>query len=685
MAWLRKTPIVSLLLAVALAAAPLLLAHDPGPSGPVFEDSRQEARAYLERNPRLELDLLGERILDSEWVAETGLASAATDSGLGVRLPSRWLDRSQARLDELVAKAYDARMQSDPAWHFGVLDGKSELQNYIAHVFVPGVTAGAILSIVVLLLVGIPLERTWSSPVLGAVAVGSFFAVAHAYLIFDASSGVPWHGSAGLAGALLGAYFIRGLGGHFTVPGWILLPVWLGVESFVVRGFWIDDFGSVPWATLCAAIGFGAMVAGILRVLNIEQTLDSRALSGRSWEPNLLVTRAAQLRSDDDPCQAFDLLQAAWRDEPENTEICEAFFSIAVEVGQPEAAATAILPSLRTALHQGDVQQAIDYWFPLALKKCAVELEPTAFVRLGEALLDASHPDEAFFSLRSALSAGGSSSHARRIVNIARDLDEGLARQAASMALQDPSLDPKSRGELEATASESVEEQVAQVVEELLGDVRSQFDQGVSAEHQTFEITAFPLELDPEPRVPCLEWSSLDLEADFMTPDLSEELGSGGQIDLSDLKSSGSGFDLRDLEALDAVPVAVVESGLEIEIEGRGKSHLPFSRIQAISIATVAGLGTRPVLVIDLVLNWFGGSEEPMKIIRLRGDRLDPRGLSTGKGNPLEVLTAWVVELERQSGSTCLPTRGILSGSYSKHASLVAYEREVLMASSGKE
>jgi hypothetical protein len=85
------------------------------------------------------------------------------------------LDRSQARLDELVAKAYDARMQSDPAWRLGVLDGKSALQNYIAHVFVPGVTTGAILSVVFLLLVGIPFERTWSSPVLGAVAVGSFF------------------------------------------------------------------------------------------------------------------------------------------------------------------------------------------------------------------------------------------------------------------------------------------------------------------------------------------------------------------------------------------------------------------------------------------------------------------------------------------------------------------------------
>jgi hypothetical protein len=66
-------------------------------------------------------------------------------------------------------------MQSDPAWRLGVLNGKSALQNYIAHVFVPGVTTGAILSVVFLLLVGIPFERTWSSPVLGAVAVGSFF------------------------------------------------------------------------------------------------------------------------------------------------------------------------------------------------------------------------------------------------------------------------------------------------------------------------------------------------------------------------------------------------------------------------------------------------------------------------------------------------------------------------------
>ena len=124
------------------------------------------------------------------------------------------------------------------------------------------------------------------------------------------------------------------------------------------------------------------------------------------------------------PYQAFDLIQAAWRDEPRDEEVGEAFFSIAVEVGQPEAAAEAILPSLQSALKQGDLERAIEYWFPLAAREVEVALEPTALVRLGEGLLDAGHPEQALFSLRRALESGVSSAHATRIANTARDLDE---------------------------------------------------------------------------------------------------------------------------------------------------------------------------------------------------------------------------------------------------------------------
>ena len=71
-------------------------------------------------------------------------------------------------------------------------------------------------------------------------------------------------------------------------------------------------------------------------------------------------------------------IQAAWRDDPSDPDVCETFFSIAVEVDQPAAAAEAILPSLRTALRKGEFARAVDYWYPLASRRCEVALEPTA-------------------------------------------------------------------------------------------------------------------------------------------------------------------------------------------------------------------------------------------------------------------------------------------------------------------
>ena len=861
MDWLRKTPIVSLLFAVAIAAVPLLLAHDPVSAGAVFDKAREQAREYLTRNPRLELDNLGELVLDREWVTGMRTEQASAEGQLDVRLPPRLLARSQARLDELITEAYQARLDADAAWRLGVLDRRSPAENYFAHVFVHDTLPGAALCVVVLLFAGTLLERTWGSPIFGAFVVGSILAVAQAYRFLDASSGVPWYGGAGLAGALVGAYFIRGLGGHFPVPGWVLLPVWVGVECFVVRGFWIDDFGTVPWATLCAAVGVGALVAGVLRGLNIEAALDERANKRKAMGPNPIVARVARLRSDGDPYQAFDLIQAAWREDPKDADICEAFFSIAVEVGQPEVAATAILPSLRWALKAGDVPRALDYWLPLASKECAVELEPTVLVRLGEALLDVSRPEEALFSLRAALAAGASASHAARIVRIARDLDETLARKAATIALQDHSLDPKIRAELAQIAAlrevdETGQESTLPPTPVAVQPTKSQLDRRVQAEHQAVETTMFPLDLDSDVESFRLDDDD-DLETDLdgmhdandpnaetvveaslyavaLTEDnLAEEVGdrtvvdfgvpidsdidsgdvlshwndptaldtialsavteSSGTshleetfLDVADLETPGAGFDfglragaldlvdprddetdsdftpmiestdemtspmassrrvgsisdadastilfdlparsadpklqrplpvaspsprqepspsrdefafggvdgeatslmqLRPLKARNAVPLDAGEDWLEIDADDRGKSKLPYARIQAISIVAVSGLGPRPVLVLDLVLNWTAGRQEPMKLVRLRSDRFDPFDYADG-ANPLAALTAWVNELERESSATCLPSRDVLNGSFARYASLAEYERQVLMALSAAD
>jgi hypothetical protein len=832
-------PIVSLLIATAIAVVPFLLMHDEGQSSARYEAAREEARSFLVRNPELRVDTAGRLILDPEWLAKmrTTLAEARENSVTKIDLPARMLARSQARLDDHITVAYEIRKNSDPAWRYGVLGSQTATQNYLIHAFVQPSKSTIVLTIAVLLLAGIALEMTWGSLIFATFVMAAIPLTAQGYRILDASSGVPWSGAAGLAGAILGAYFIRGLGGHFTIPGWILLPLWLGVEALVVRGFWIDHLGSVPWATICASVAIGALTAGGLRLTNFDaRVVPRRANQG----PNPIVARAARLRSDGDPYQAFDLIQAAWRDDSSCPEIAEAFFSIAVEVDQPEAAAEAIVPSLHQALRRGEVARAIDYWFPLAARECDVRLDPTAAVKLGEVLLDAGHPKEAIFTFRMAIDVGVSVVHATRIVRIARDLDESLARRAASIAMADPGLDAKLRAEFEpiVASSDDSSYEMEEEPPELEAESQCQLDRRISAEHQAVETTVFPVGGDEdftrigsgEPEqmdsnesrlatqaldAGALSKESLSSTSDVLshwsdpnslsktaeltniaeeasTPDLAstvvlgdssglpDQLPDEDLLDASALESREIGFDfgttasgsdffnpledetdtdstplidvgtdatdektsplvpdetvaliqsppadsttavfdqptmlfdapvvdstpppqdsagsaisieLRSLRALEAVPISMGADWIEIDASPKGKSKLPFARIETLSMAAVDGLGPKPILVVDCILSeskvvgdqsrvgQSGETDVVMKSIRFRSDRFDPRPFVPDAPNSLAALTAWVNRLQSSSNANCLPSREILNGSFRRFVSMEAYEHEVL-------
>ncbi len=815
MGWLGKLPVVSVLLAAAMIAVPHLVGEEGGRGGVRFESAREEARAYLIRHPRLQVDALGKRILDPIWLEEARAAAAFAQGSGSVELPARMLARTQTRLDALLDRAYEARLEADPAWRYGVLDSRTPSENYFAHAFLHETLAGLLLCVAVLLLAAAPLERTWGFGIFSLFALAAIPLTAQAHRLLDAGSGVPWSGSAGLVGALLGAYFIRGLGGHFVVPGWLLLPVWLVVEVFVVRETALDALGGLPWASFCASVGFGAGVAGALRLLGVEGKLDAVTARSAGRGPNPVIARAARLRTDGDPYQALDLIQAAWREDPSDDEVAESYFSIAVEVGQPQIAAEAILPSLRRVLRAGDMQSALEYWLPIASAGTDIRLEATAAVRLGEALLDAGHPEQALFSLRSALEVGVSPALAVRTVNIARDLDEGLTRQAATIALTDLTLDPKLRAELEQIAAAPpdptlVDASSSEAAGGEPGASSSPLDRRIHAEHHAVESTAFPIDADSDasrqgeaaavhadPNEAQLAQQSLDphalsaesfssgdptaaggddrahadtlshwsdppslddlenelsspfVDADDliepeeldalaetrtlaesedlvdpaeaetdsdMTPllEASDELTSplaapademtvvapGGEGALDEPEpapvahASAEDFAIgvepapadgpprRALKALEAVPLEVRDEQVEIDVEGHGKSKLPLSRIQAIGMAAVAGLAARPVLVVDLALNWLDGRSEPLKVIRFRSDRFDPRAFEPGEVDPLQALTAWVRRLQAGGDATCLPSRELLEGRFARFDSVEAYEREVLMACS---
>lgn len=764
MGWLKTAPIVSLLLAVAFLAAPYAI--DPARSwGDRYDRAIDEARELLLRNPRLVVDADGERLLDPEWMSELRAHAEETQAGLEVELPARMVARSQAQLDTLLGQAHDARRQAEPAWRLGVLDGATPTRNYWAHAFVHDGWAGIGLLLVVLLVVASPLERSWGSPLFAAFVLLAVPVSAQGFRLLDASGGVPWHGSSGLAAGIVGAYFIRGLGGHFVVPGLVVLPVWLGLEAFLVRGFWLDDLGVVPWATLCGSIAFGAGSAALLRLLGVETRLDAVAARRASNGPNPVVVRAARLRSDGDPNQAFDLIAAAWREDRGNEEIAECFFSIASELGRPEAAAESILPVLRQALKKGQIERALGYWLPLATRRCEVRLEPTAAVRLGEALLDAGHPDEALFSLRSALDAGASTAHAVRILNIARDLDPGLTRRAASIALADPGLDAPTRARLEPLAaaadgdSEAIRPAPARAQAQAsalaapagdpLGEVEPSGDESVAAASPDLSsaapddvlshwndrgaLSAGALEGAASPEEASgatsasvdlletraslfgdddLDFLDADLETDDemldsdRTPVLEESdettspirpgiadpaceatvtvtarSGASEEIPVDHTPDPGRAL-LRGLRVIEAVPVELRGDGLEIDTDGRGKSRLPFARIEAISVAAVRGLGPRPVLVVDCGLNWRDDIGSPLKLIRLRSDRFEPGavGLPEASESPIAALGAFAADLQRRSGAVCRPSEAFLAGQFASFDSLEAYEREALGA-----
>lgn len=784
MGWIGKLPIVSLSIAGAMLVVFLGPWQGPDPSDVRFETARDEARSLLQRNPTLAVDGIGQGILGPGWLEQTMEAAhegRAEGAGTEIALPTRLQARSQARLDQLIDEAYRARLETDPAWRLGVVDAQSPPLNYLAHAFVHEAWTGLALVVAMLILAGAPLERVWGSFFFAFFIIGSLPLAASVHRLLDGSSGLPWSGGAGLVGALLGAYFIRGLGGHFLLPGWVLLPAWLGVEVFVVRNFWLDDLGGVPWATLVSTIGFGALVAGATRLLGVESKLDARIQSRTEKGPNPILVRAARMRTDGDPNQAFELVQAAWRDDPRDVDMAEAFFEIAVEVGRPQAAAGAILPSLGRLLRAGELARALEYWLPLAGAEVEVDLEATAGLRLGEALLDSGHPDEALFSLRLALSAGVSSAQATRIVRVARDLDGELARRAAEVALADRALDPEIRADLASMVSPELLEQsgpAARSASETPDPheaslIAQDLDPGALSP-ESFGAVAAPPSTDP---VPGAESQPEDVLSHWNDPgliaDLSDALAVDGQTDRElfsseDLESIDGGLELGDeeemdggfgrhddgrlldpreaetdsdmtpmmdvmselagvapgsnggtrveaapggrsaadadadadapppppprsssvvadrpwrpLKALDAVPISAGEHWIEIDVDARGKSKLPLARIHAIALAAVVGLASRPVLIVDFVLNWDEDPAEALKVIRLRSDRFDPRRFADDAGSPLQALLGWLKRIQIESGALCLPSDEMLEGRFARFDSLEAYARAVLQA-----
>jgi membrane associated rhomboid family serine protease len=136
---------------------------------------------------------------------------------------------------------------------------------------------------------------------------------------------------------------------------------------------------------------------------------------------------------------------------------------------------------------------------------------------------------------------------------------------------------------------------------------------------------------------------------------------------------------LRALKVVDAVPLSMKEQAIEVGVEGRGTNKIPFDRIEGVAVAAVSGISDRPVLVIDLVLNWIASSDETLKAVRFCSHQFNPATFFSGSGSQTEALQQMIAALLERSQATPLPHASAAAGSpFERYDDVASYERAVL-------
>jgi membrane associated rhomboid family serine protease len=134
-----------------------------------------------------------------------------------------------------------------------------------------------------------------------------------------------------------------------------------------------------------------------------------------------------------------------------------------------------------------------------------------------------------------------------------------------------------------------------------------------------------------------------------------------------------------DLKVIEAAPLELAEAGVALQRAGGGRGRVDYDKIQALAVAAVDGLSSKPVLIIDLIINWNDTGEGPLQLIRLRSDAFDVRKLLPQATRSIDAFRALQEQLLARTGAVPLPDRDAVRGRpFRTYSDLESYVREVL-------
>ena len=719
----RRNPWVTYVLMLACLGVFLVTKSSNRDIGRQYSLEIQEAVQYFAEHPYLMPPDELEPYLGSDWEGQREGLMALREQA-GVLTPPRFQrQKEQAELDTQIEEATAVRA-SHPFFRWGLISAHPTLAGAFGYMFLHGGWGHLLGNLLLLFLTGPFIEDKWGRPVFLCFYLLAGLAGAGLFMSRFPHLETPLVGASGAVAGCMGAFLVRFwraklrylvwfvfVGFTFSAPAWLMLPLWFGGEflsaQLTEQVNPMGGAGVAYWAHV-GGFAFGALVAMGLRVAHIEERwMDGVVERKIGAVSNDGVEAAMQAAEEGRTEEAFAQLQRVVRSDPKNREAAQVYWDQAVALGRADEAAPVLLRLVREEMRAGETELAVQHWMEFAQRGEGLPVEPVLALRLAQELEQQGRRNLATDVLRRGLASPElNATVALRLARAARDLDPRLCGEAAGKAL------------VGAAPAEAAE---AQALLDALGDIADPPAVGVPGS------TLDPMELDaiaaappetlsaqpPLPQVAApqspdpgagVEPGTFDPNtlASDVGPDSEDAGGTDwGTISLDDAQAAAAPLEepplaeallpepaapmLRPLRAMEAVPLRLREDSLSLEVDGRGKTRLRFEKIDAVSAAAVRLPGReRPVLLVDLALNFSEGGGRPLQVVRLRSDRFDPRRLVEGEAKPLAALRRLLETLLARSGAAARPDRAAACGRprFAAYDSLVDYERDVLLADS---
>jgi len=619
------------------------------------------ASAYFLEHPYLEPDAAlmalvepGERVRSRE----TFQAERRSTGFLGV-LP-RIREHRQEKLDVMLADAVQSVGES-PARAVGVLPSEGFSVKWIAYPLLHLSHWHLLGNVLLLLFLAVYLEPALGRLGFVATAGGAALAGALAYGL-----ALPSHDATALIGAsplLAGLWLVfavrhrRRTGEGFYEVGlvlgalWLWLPPWFGVRWSLAELTPFASAAVVPahgvyWSFLGAAL-VGGVAALASAGLAAAPPGPSRLGPPGSGHP--LYRRALRSREERRPREALEDLQALLATEPESLEAALLAWDLARELGRNHEATGALIRVIQIQLRRGQTGDAVENWDRLTVPGIPLEAEPRFLLGMSLALRECGRERDSSFALRCSLERSEDEDSRALAASIARAA-HGLAPEIVEAAAW------RALGSIELTLAER------QALENLIAEVLSQ------------RKAAAPTQ-PVEPRTPTPR-------SDLLPEDLTE----AEPEELFYVEVAPGFASFRGLEAVEAVPVGLGDEGLDIQTSDGQTKLVRWERIEAVALAAVEGLAEKPLLLLDLALNWVAPEGQVLRVIRLRSDHYDPRRLMGREGSRVEALRELIETLLERSQAAPLPSEEAVSGRpFASYPSLADYERGVLEAESRED